>query len=473
VPSLRSAYDRLIRTRTAIALLVVTIAALAPVPGWAAGEREIWQDDTGPSQGVSFTRDITHTHVPSFYDSRPASFSCDNGQGYDDPLVVIAAGDGSGNDLNVEIASDGSFSYSGQATWSKGTGTISFQGKFTGDTASGTVQWTAVRPNTDAGTCTGSAGPAQWTAHCAEQCGGSSSGAITVAINGRAVIGQFALVDVTVKSDGAGRIAAFVHHDGARSCGTFTTEDGAAARPHLHGAVERLGEGQVPGAGTFVLHGKYIPDQFGHADRICAYLTQAPAGDTVLAKGEGTPQVAFALPWNGIWDPLSRRTLKPGVYSIDTPEKLGTPARRSAPGFFIVGTWGCDGGLQRPGKLAGRRWWLGTSTFQKALKLTPVRTHADGSFSFSGAAHPDFSSNYDHPIPKKWPARTMHITISGRFRAGHDEDGAGVVKRASAKLTVVNGIHRCATTLKLAGGGAASDLPTATDRRYDGTVTAA
>jgi hypothetical protein len=95
------------------------IAALAfVVPGWAAGERESWQDDVGAFKGVAFTRDITRTHVPSFFDSRPASFTCDSGDGYDDPLVVISAGDGSGNDLGVAIGSDGSSSYNGQATWS-------------------------------------------------------------------------------------------------------------------------------------------------------------------------------------------------------------------------------------------------------------------------------------------------------------------------------------------------------------------
>jgi hypothetical protein len=154
---------------------------------------------------------------------------------------------------------------------------------------------------------------------------------------------------------------------------------------------------------------------------------------------------------------------------------LGTPFRRqphgTAPGLFVVGSWGCDGGLQRSNKLAGRRWWIGASTLTKAIKLTPIRTRANGSFSFAGSAHPDFSSNYDAPIPKKWPARSMHVTLSGRFKAGHDQEGAGVVKGGSVKVTVVNGSHRCATTEKLVGDGARSELARSVDERYNGTIT--
>lgn len=420
---------------------------------------------TGPDQGVSLTRSITHTEVPTFFDARGTSFSCADGTGFEDPLVIISAGDGSGADLGVKIASDGSFSYSGQATWSKGTGTISFQGRFAGDTASGTVQWTATRPDTPAGTCTASAGPAQWTAKCVEQCGGSSGGAISVAISGRAVIGQWALVDVSVQSDGAGRIVAFAHHNGARTCGTFADEDGAAAPLHKHGPVERLGEAQVPGPGTFVFHGKYVPDQFGKRDRICAYLTQAPAGDTVLAQGEGTPLIGFALPWSGVWSGMR------SIYNLDSPHR--ELPRGTAPGFLILGTWGCDGGVQRADRLAGRRWWIGnTSSEEKLFRLPPpVRPRADGSFSYSGPVHPDFSNNYDTPRPKKWPARTMRVTFTGRFKAGHARDGTGVVKGATLKLLVVNGSHRCAQTGTLKGGGALSELSQSVDERYNATIT--
>ena len=455
-----------------IALLVVAIAATslaglgASAP--AAGERESWHDVTGADQGVSFTRDITHTGIPTFFDARATSFTCEDGSSFDDPLVVISAGDGSGSDLGVKIGSDGSFSYSGQATWSQGSGTISFQGKFAGDTASGTVQWSATRPTTTNGNCTGSAGPAQWTARCVEQCGGTSTGAISVAINGKALIGQWALVDVSVTSDGTGRIVAFAHHDGARACGTFAAEDGAAAPPHRHGAVERLGEAQVPGPGKFVFHGKYIPDQFGKADRICAYLTQAPAGDTVLAQGEGTPKIGFALPWSGTWGAASSNS-RSGIYHLATPYK--DPAKGTSPGIHVLGSWGCDGGVQRADKLAGRRWWIGNTSLGKAITLTPVRPAANGSFSYSGAVHPDFSNNYDHPIPKKWPARTMHVSFSGRFTAGHARDGSGMVTGGRLKLLVVSGAHRCVTTPKLKGQGALSELPVAVENRYSGTIT--
>src|SRR4051812_14983641 len=249
---------------TTVAALVLALAIT--VAATAAGERERWQDDAGDSQGVEFTRDITHTLVPTFFDKRAATFTCDDGSSFEDPLVVIAAGDGSGRDLDLKIGSDGSFSYSGPANWTKGAGTMAIQGRFAGATASGTVQWTSSRPSSDGSqTCSGSAAPAQWSAHCSEQCGGSSGGAITITTNGRPVIGQWALVDVTVNSDGAGRIAAFAHH-GSRACGTFADEDGAAARKGTFGAIERLGEGQIPGSGTYVFHGKYIPDQFGHSD---------------------------------------------------------------------------------------------------------------------------------------------------------------------------------------------------------------
>jgi hypothetical protein len=366
--------------------------------------------------------------------------------------------------VNLPIASDGSFSYSGPANWSKGTGTMTLQGRFSGDSASGTVQWTAQRPG-----CSGSAGPAQWTAHCIEQCGGSSTGAISVAINGRAVIGQWALVDVTVKSDGAGRIVAFAHHDGLRACGTFADEDGAAAPLRRHGPVERLGEAQVPGAGTYVFHSKYIPDQFGHADRICAYLTQAPAGDAVLAQGEGTPKIAFALPWSGIWSSAKSSNRVTTFMAISTPDKQSPTG--TAPGFYVLGSWGCDGGLQRPGKLAGRRWWTGPRSFTQAIKGTPIHPSAGGAFSYSGRVTPDFGNNYDAPIPKKWPARTMRATFSGHFTAGHDREGAGVVKGGAIKLTVVNGSHRCGQTTKLLGDSERSELSRAVDDRYSGTIT--
>jgi hypothetical protein len=404
--------------------------------------------------------------VPTFFDARGATFTCDDGSSFDDPLVVISAGDGAGgsNEVNLAIAPDGSFSYSGAANWSKGTGTMTLQGRFSGDSASGTVRWTAKRDN-----CSGSAGPAQWTAHCIEQCGGSSTGSISVAVNGRALIGQWALIDVTVQSDGAGRIAAFAHHDGSRACASFSGEDGAAAPLGRHGPVERLGEAQVPGPGTFVFHGKYIPDQFGRADRICAYLTQAPAGDTVLAQGEGSPQIGFALPWAGGWsNPKSARRVT-NLYSFGTPYRRDP--RGTARGLYVIGSWGCDGGLQRSNKLAGRRWWLGAPTLTRAIKLTPIHVRANGSFTFSGAAHPDFSNNYDAPVPRKWPARSMRVTLIGRLKAGHDADGAGVVKSGAVKVTVVNGSHRCSTSEKLTGGGVLSTLPRSIEERYSATLT--
>jgi hypothetical protein len=420
----------------------------------------------GAGQGVSLTRDITHTHVPTFFDARGATFTCDDGSSFDDPLVVISAGDGAGgsNEVNLAIAPDGSFSYNGAANWSKGSGTMTLQGRFSGDVATGTVQWTAKRDN-----CSGSAGPAQWTAHCVEQCGGSSTGSISVAVNGRAVIGQWTLVDVTVNSDGAARIAAFAHHDGSRACGSFTDEEAVAVQRGRHGPVERLGEAQVPGPGRFVFHGKYIPDQFGRSDRICAYLTQAPAGDTVLAQGQGSPKIAFGLPWAGGWSNPKSAARVTNLYSFGTPYRAAPSG--TARGLYVIGTWGCDGGLQRSNKLAARRWWLGASTLTKAIKLMPIRVRPNGSFTFAGAAHPDFSSNYDAPVPKKWPARSMRVTLTGRLKAGHDEDGAGVVRSGAVKVTVVNGSHRCSTNEKLNGGGALSELSRSVDERYSGTLT--
>jgi hypothetical protein len=274
-----------------------------------------------------------------------------------------------------------------------------------------------------------------------------------------------------VSSDGAGRIAAFVHHNGARACGSFADEDGTAVQRGRHGPVERLGEAQVPGPGRFVFHGKYIPDQFGKADRICAYLTQAPAGDTVLAQGQAAPKISFGLPWAGGWSNPRSAARVTNLYSIGTPYRESP--RGIAPGLFIVGTWGCDGGLQRSNKLAARRWWLGASSLTKAIKLTPIRVRANGSFKFSGPAHPDFSNNYDVPVPKKWPSRSMRVTISGHLTAGHDEQGQGVVKSGSMKVTVVNGSHRCARTETLTGGGALSALPRSVEERYGGTITSA
>ena len=90
------------RTPWLAAMLTLLVAA-AP----AGAAEETWVDDTGGGQGVEFTRDISRTHVPRFHDMRPATFSCTDGTGYDDPLVVVSAGDAAGSDLPVAIASDG------------------------------------------------------------------------------------------------------------------------------------------------------------------------------------------------------------------------------------------------------------------------------------------------------------------------------------------------------------------------------
>jgi len=86
--------------------------------------------------------------------------------------------------------------------------------------------------------------------------------------------------------------------------------------------------------------------------------------------------------------------------------------------------------------------------------------------------HPDFSNNYDHPIPKKWPARTMRIVLKGRFGAGHGELGVGLVKTVTGTLKVVNGSHVCKTRMKLTGHATITELPPAIDDRYAGTITA-
>ena len=153
-------------------------------------------------------------------------------------------------------------------------------------------------------------------------------------------------------------IVTFAHHKGSRACGTFSEEDVAAVQRGRHGPVERLGEAQVPGAGSYVFHGRYVPDQFGGRD-----------GSGLSPKGTGRrhrARVRRGHPEDRLRPALDRclgvgSMFASGIYSFGTPHRVRPRGRASE---LLRGR---HLGLRRrhPAReqARGPAWWIGPTTF--------------------------------------------------------------------------------------------------------------